>query len=90
MYASVLVAHNGYSFNFPVLLAEVERRPRDLAGSSFVTKNIHFSDTLPLLRKEKKDGEKCLVGTKLGMKVLYKHILKTDLPGTVKCLRQVS
>ncbi len=53
MYASVLVAHNGYSFDFPVLLAEVERKPRDLAGSSFVTKNIHFSDTLPLLRKVK-------------------------------------
>ncbi len=29
----------------------------------------------------KKDGENCLVGTKLGMEVLYKHILKTDLPG---------
>ena len=29
----------------------------------------------------KKDGDKALKGTTLGMGVLYKHILGTDLPG---------
>ncbi len=47
----VLVAHNGFSFDFLVLLAEVERRPRQLALSVFEDQNIHFSDTLPLLQK---------------------------------------
>ncbi len=27
----VLVAHNGFSFDFPLMLAEVERRPKQLA-----------------------------------------------------------
>ena len=49
---SVLVAHNGFSFDFPVLMAEVERRPErrpeSLATSIFEANNIHFSDTLPL------------------------------------------
>ncbi len=47
----VLVAHNGFSFNFPLMLAEVERRPKQLALCVFEDQNIHFSDTLPLLRK---------------------------------------
>lgn len=47
----VLVAHNGFAFDFPVLFAEVERRPTDLSTSSFVDGNVHFSDTLPVLRK---------------------------------------
>ena len=47
----VLLAHNGFVFDFPVLLAEVERRPRQLAASIFEDHNIHFGDTLPLLRK---------------------------------------
>lgn len=47
---AVLVAHNGFSFDYPILLAEVERRPRDLAISTLEASNVHFSDTLPLLR----------------------------------------
>ena len=47
----VLLAHNGFAFDFPVLFAEVERRPSDLAVADFERRNIHFSDTLPLLRK---------------------------------------
>ena len=46
----VLVAHNGFAFDFPILLAEVERRP-ELDLFNFRTGNVHFSDTLPLLRK---------------------------------------
>ena len=46
----VLVAHNGFAFDFPILLAEVERR-MELHLSDFVSRNIHFSDTLPLLRR---------------------------------------
>lgn len=45
------MAHNGFTFNYPILLAEVERRPRVLALSTFEKGKIHFSDTLPLLKK---------------------------------------
>ena len=41
----VLVAHNGFAFDFPILLAEVERRP-ELDLFNFRTGNVHFSDTL--------------------------------------------
>lgn len=47
----VLVAHNGFAFDFPILLAEVERRPQQLVITDFEAKSIHFSDTLPVLRK---------------------------------------
>lgn len=47
----VLVAHNGFSFDFPILLAEVERRPEVLNTSTFEAYRIHFTDTLPLLRQ---------------------------------------
>ncbi len=47
MYA-VLVAHNGFSYDFPILFSEVESRQIPL--SIFQTHNIHFSDSLPLLR----------------------------------------
>ena len=50
---AVLVTHNRFGFDFPVLLAEVERRPRQFASSIFEDHNINFSDTLPLLRKVK-------------------------------------
>ena len=46
----VLVAQYGFRFDFPILLAEVERRPQ-LDLFNFRTGNVHFSDTLPLLRK---------------------------------------
>ncbi len=46
----VLVAHNGFLYDFPILLAEIERRT-ELAFSLFIGGNVHFSDTLPLLRK---------------------------------------
>ena len=46
----VLVAQYGFVFDFPILLAEVERRPQ-LDLFNFRTGNVHFSDTLPLLRK---------------------------------------
>ena len=47
----VLVAHNGFLFDFPILLAEVKRRPEVFNLSIFETNRIHFADTLPLLRK---------------------------------------
>lgn len=48
---TVLVAHNGFRFDFPVLLAEVERRPKQLSLSTFRALSIHFSDTLVHLKK---------------------------------------
>ncbi len=44
----VLVAHNGFSYDFPILFSEVEKR--EIPLSTFETNNIHFSDSLPLLR----------------------------------------
>ena len=34
-----------------MLLAEIERRPRDLSTSDFITHKLHFADTLPHLRQ---------------------------------------
>ncbi|XP_064397556.1 uncharacterized protein LOC135344319 [Halichondria panicea] len=85
----VLVAHNGFSFDFPVLLAEVERRPESLATSIFEAKNIHFSDTLPLLRQMKKNGDSHLAGKKLGMGDLYLHTLGTCLEGAHRAFPDV-
>ena len=45
----VLVAHNGFAFDFSILFAEVESR-ESLGMSTFSANNIHFSDSLPLLR----------------------------------------
>ena len=45
--STVLVAHNGFSSDFPILFAEVERRPDQLSASIFETDSIHFADTLP-------------------------------------------
>lgn len=47
----VLVAHNGYKYDFPLLFAEVDRRKQHLDTSVFRTHNIHFADTLILLQK---------------------------------------
>ena len=47
------MAHNGFGFDLPVLLAEVEQCPRQFAPSIFEDHNINFSDTLLLLRKVK-------------------------------------
>ena len=40
----VLVAHNGFAFDFPILLAEVERRPQQLrfSESSISATRCHF------------------------------------------------
>lgn len=77
----------------------MERRPGVLATSVFEERNIHFSDDLPLLRKVaqlntivcivlsntqmKKMGDKALKGTSLKMESLHKHILGTDIEGTL-------
>lgn len=44
---AVLVDHNGYAFDFPILLAEVERRPTQLAIANMEARNVHLCDTLP-------------------------------------------
>ena len=48
---TVLVAHNGFVYDFPLLLAEIERRPNCLSTQHFVSQSIHFADTLPHLRQ---------------------------------------
>ena len=49
LYSTVLVAHNGLMYDFPLLLAEIERRPKDLSTVHLVHHNVHFADTLPHL-----------------------------------------
>ena len=48
---AVLVAHNGYNFDYPILLAEMERH--EINPKCFERNNIHFSDTLYSLRQVK-------------------------------------
>ena len=47
----VLLAHNGFGFDYPILLSELERRPDKVSTTLLEEKNIHFSDTLPVLKK---------------------------------------
>ena len=47
--AVVLVAHNGFAFDFPILMSQVESRD-NMSLSLFTSNSIHFSDSLPLLR----------------------------------------
>ena len=58
-----------------------------------LTPKVHFSDTLPLLRKVfyymyiyiyilmKKDGEKILKGTSLGLGSLHRKFIGSDIEG---------
>ena len=48
---TVLVAHNGFAYDFPLLLAEIERRPKHLSMQEFVNHNVHFADILPHVRQ---------------------------------------
>ena len=50
IFYTVLVAHNGFQFDFPILFAEVERR-QTLELSAFESSDIHFADTLHQLKK---------------------------------------
>jgi DNA polymerase III alpha subunit (gram-positive type) len=50
VYYPVLVAHNGFTFDYPMLLAEIKRTP-EISFQSLKESNIHFADTLPHLRK---------------------------------------
>ena len=50
-YHPVLVAHNGFQFDVPILLAEIERRPNELTTLALMEENIHFADTLQCLRR---------------------------------------
>ena len=70
---SVLVAHNGYKFDFPMLLAKLERWSTDLK-SHIQSCNIHFADTLPHLRQSRKDGFQTLSNVKkFGIENLFQH-----------------
>lgn len=48
---TVLVAHNGFKFDFPLLFAEIDRREEHLNTSILCTNNIHFGDTLVWLKQ---------------------------------------
>ena len=68
----VLVAHNGFAFDFPILFAEVERCPRHLSLSTFTDQRIHFADTLYHLRQLKNAGDESLKDcNSLGLAKLY-------------------
>ena len=66
----MIVAHDGYKFDFPLLLAEINRRS-GLSTDSLVSSKWHFSDTLVYLRQVKKDGFEPMKGvTKFGLEAL--------------------
>ena len=48
---SVLVAHNGYQYDFPILLAEIERSDKAELTNWLITHNIRFADTLHYLKQ---------------------------------------
>ena len=48
---SVLVAHNGYQYDFPILLAEIERSDKPELTNWLITHNIWFADTLHYLKQ---------------------------------------
>ena len=48
---AVIVAQNGYKFDFPMVLVEIERRPTSLTTASVMNLKVHFADTLPYLRQ---------------------------------------
>ena len=75
----VLVAHNGYKFDFPILLAEISRRPHQLKIDALVSHNIHFADTLTHLQQSKKDGSSVLATIqKFGLKDLYSNFFPLE------------
>ena len=43
--------YNGFKLDFPILLAEIDRRPRDLSCNHLVAQHLHFADTLPHLQQ---------------------------------------
>ena len=53
---TVLLAHNGFAFDFPILFAEVESR-RALDITSFHSHHIHFNDSLVLLHEVKRKAK---------------------------------
>ena len=51
-HGTVLFANNGFLYDSPMLLTEIERRPnRPLSTQHFVSRSIHFTNTLPRLRQ---------------------------------------
>ena len=54
IYVSVLVAYNGFRFDFPIMLAEIQRN--SLSFYDIVSRNIHFGDPYHLLRQVKNSG----------------------------------
>ena len=70
------MAHNGFSYDFPILMAEIERRSGQLSVNDIITHNIDFADTLPYLRQAKKDGFSALSDVrKFGLEALVEHFL---------------
>lgn len=49
VFPTVLVAHNGYSFDYRIMLAEMERHKVD--NRWFELHNVHFADSLHYLRQ---------------------------------------
>ena len=74
------MAHNGFSFDFPILFAEVERHLGHLSLSSFVPPHahIHFADTYTHLKQLKKVGDYSLKGCSLGLVKLFEHFFPTE------------
>ena len=78
-YVPVLVAHSGSSFDFPLLMAEVERSNSALIGK-FFSLNLHFADTFLTCSALKHTSSHILRGIeKLGVEPLCKHFFPNQL-----------
>eukprot|EP00731_Ephydatia_muelleri_P000697 Em0001g697a len=66
----VLVAHNGFCFDFRILFAEMQRHKM----SCDIIRQIHFADTLHLLRQAKKSNNYPNLPKSLAMENLVKEI----------------
>ena len=86
-YTPILVAHSGIVFDFPLLMAEVERI-RQQSGSSFESQlvrkfdnlNLNFADTFFMCKDLEMIKSPILEGVdKLGVEGLYKHFFPHKL-----------
>ena len=51
---AVLVAYNGFRFDYPITLAEIQRN--SLSFEAITSRSIHFADTYDLLQRAQSSG----------------------------------
>ena len=89
----VLVAHNGFTFDFPILLAELHRR--GILFNRLQSINLHFADTYFECKKLVKDNYACFVNwtpsekRRLGITNLYMKLFPGSTYNAHRALEDV-